>query len=221
MKTYYDILEVSRHASLEVIKRAHNVLVKKYHPDLQNPEDVKAMEEKMIEINEAYETLIDPVKKAKYDKFLEQQELLNQNKNAQSSNEQSKYNKQNAEKLEIELANKKLEEEVEKRVNEAQKNIDLQREKIQEQMNEDYIRYLRNMGYNVKTTTKTPVKEKIKKILINVSIFLIFFIIFTVIYRVPAIREKINALEEKNLGFKMISRIIAFIIDSIWGIFGV
>lgn len=221
MKTYYDILEVSRHASLEVIKRAHNVLVKKYHPDLQNPEDVKAMEEKMIEINEAYETLIDPVKKAKYDKFLEQQELLNQNKNAQNSNEQSKYNKQNAEKLEIELANKKLEEEVEKRVNEAQKNIDLQREKIQEQMNEDYIRYLRNMGYNVKTTTKTPVKEKIKKILINVSIFLIFFIIFTVIYRVPAIREKINALEEKNLGFKMISRIIAFIIDSIWGIFGV
>ncbi len=34
MKNYYEILEVNPRASEEVIKKAHQVLIKKYHPDL-------------------------------------------------------------------------------------------------------------------------------------------------------------------------------------------
>ena len=33
MKNYYEILEVNPRASEEVIKKAHQVLIKKYHPD--------------------------------------------------------------------------------------------------------------------------------------------------------------------------------------------
>ena len=36
MKTYYDILEISRYASKEVLERAHKVLIKRYHPDLED-----------------------------------------------------------------------------------------------------------------------------------------------------------------------------------------
>ncbi len=218
MKTYYDILEVSRYASLEVIKRAHKVLVKRYHPDLQSPEELKKMEEEMIKINEAYETLIDPVKREKYDKFLEQQEALNKSKSEEGN---STYNEQNAKKVEVELANKKLEEEVSKRIDEAQKDIDKQKEKIQEQMNEEYIKYLRNLGYKGEVKSNKPAKEKLKSIGIKIAIFLVLFIIATIIYRVPVIYEKVCVIEEKNLGFKILSKIIGSVVNAIWSIFGV
>jgi len=64
---YYDILEVSPKASVEVIEKAYRVLVKKYHPDMQ-PADKKAWaEEKVKELNMAYETLSDEGKRAFYD----------------------------------------------------------------------------------------------------------------------------------------------------------
>ena len=58
MTTLYEILEVSENASNEVIEKAYKVLVKKYHPDLQKPEDKEKAEAKMIQIYEAYDTLI-------------------------------------------------------------------------------------------------------------------------------------------------------------------
>ena len=35
MKNYYEILEVDKNASDEIIKVAYKALVKKYHPDLK------------------------------------------------------------------------------------------------------------------------------------------------------------------------------------------
>ncbi|MFS8540541.1 MAG: molecular chaperone DnaJ [Tissierellales bacterium] len=67
MKDYYEILNVSRDASLDEIKAAYRKLAKKYHPDL-NPNDKEA-EQKFKEINEAYEVLSDPEKRRKYDMF--------------------------------------------------------------------------------------------------------------------------------------------------------
>ena len=57
MSNLYEILEVSEKASKEVIDKAYHVLVKKYHPDLQQAEEKKNAEEKMKKINEAYEIL--------------------------------------------------------------------------------------------------------------------------------------------------------------------
>src|SRR5437764_2729334 len=64
-KDYYKILNVSRGASADEIKKAFRKLARKHHPDV-NPGDKKA-EVKFKEINEAYEVLSDPDKRSKYD----------------------------------------------------------------------------------------------------------------------------------------------------------
>jgi molecular chaperone DnaJ len=66
-RDYYEVLNVSKDATEDEIKRAFRSLAKKYHPDL-NPGD-KDAEQKFKEINEAYEVLGDPEKKARYDRF--------------------------------------------------------------------------------------------------------------------------------------------------------
>ncbi len=66
-KDYYKILGVDRNASEKEIKRAYRKLAMKYHPD-KNPGDKQA-EERFKEINEAYEVLSDPEKRAKYDQL--------------------------------------------------------------------------------------------------------------------------------------------------------
>ena len=60
METLYDILEVSKKASKEIIEKAYKTLAKKYHPDLQNSDNEKKIaEERMKAINEAYSVLSD------------------------------------------------------------------------------------------------------------------------------------------------------------------
>lgn len=66
-KDYYETLGISKDADANEIKSAFRKLAKQYHPDL-NP-DNKEAETKFKEINEAYEVLSDPEKKAKYDQF--------------------------------------------------------------------------------------------------------------------------------------------------------
>jgi molecular chaperone DnaJ len=66
-KDYYDVLGVSRSASLVDIKKAYRKLARKYHPDL-NPGD-KSSEAKFKEIQEAYSVLTDSKKKAQYDQY--------------------------------------------------------------------------------------------------------------------------------------------------------
>ncbi len=66
-KDYYKILGVDRKASEEDIRKAYRNLAKQYHPDY-NPEN-KGAEERFKEINEAYEVLSDPKKRAHYDRL--------------------------------------------------------------------------------------------------------------------------------------------------------
>jgi len=66
-KDYYRILEVSKTASPEEIKKAYRKLALKYHPD-RNKGD-RAAEERFKEINEAYAVLSDPEKRRQYDTF--------------------------------------------------------------------------------------------------------------------------------------------------------
>ena len=65
-RDYYEVLGISKDASEQEIKKAYRSLAKKYHPDMNKSPDA---EEKFKEINEAYEVLSDPGKKAKYDQF--------------------------------------------------------------------------------------------------------------------------------------------------------
>jgi len=66
-KDYYDILGLTRNAKQDEIKAAFRRLARKYHPDV-NPGDKQA-EERFKEINEAYEVLSDPKKRALYDRL--------------------------------------------------------------------------------------------------------------------------------------------------------
>jgi len=67
-KDYYALLEVKRNATSDEIKKAYRHLAKMYHPD-SNIGDAEA-EEKIKEINEAYEVLSDEKKKKKYDSLI-------------------------------------------------------------------------------------------------------------------------------------------------------
>jgi len=64
---YYKVLEISKTASQDDVKKAYRKLARKYHPDL-NPQDTSA-HKKFQEINEANEVLSDPEKRKKYDEY--------------------------------------------------------------------------------------------------------------------------------------------------------
>jgi len=66
-KDYYQSLGVSRTAGPDEIRKEYRKLAMKYHPD-RNPNDKQA-EEKFKEINEAYQVLSDPQKRARYDQL--------------------------------------------------------------------------------------------------------------------------------------------------------
>ena len=65
-RDYYEVLGVSRDASIDEIKRAYRRLAKKYHPDISSEPNA---EEKFKEVQEAYEVLSDEKKRAQYDQF--------------------------------------------------------------------------------------------------------------------------------------------------------
>jgi molecular chaperone DnaJ len=66
-KDYYEVLGVSRDASGAEIKRAYRGLAREHHPDVAH--DKSKAEHRFKEINEAYEVLSDPNKRAQYDRF--------------------------------------------------------------------------------------------------------------------------------------------------------
>ncbi|KIA88452.1 molecular chaperone DnaJ [Kaistella jeonii] len=66
-RDYYEVLEISKSASPEEIKKAYRKMAIKFHPD-KNPGD-SAAEEKFKEAAEAYEVLSDGNKKARYDQY--------------------------------------------------------------------------------------------------------------------------------------------------------
>ncbi|OQY55984.1 MAG: hypothetical protein B6247_05520 [Candidatus Parabeggiatoa sp. nov. 2] len=62
-KDYYKIMEVSSNASIDEIKQAYHRLARKYHPDISKEPNAEA---RFKEINEAYEVLKEPQKRAVY-----------------------------------------------------------------------------------------------------------------------------------------------------------
>ncbi len=61
---YYSLFGVNRNASKSELKAAYRSLVKKYHPDIGGDKD------KFLQIQSAWETLNDPIKKQQYDNLI-------------------------------------------------------------------------------------------------------------------------------------------------------
>jgi len=198
MITYYEILEVSRMASKEVITKAYKVLVRKYHPDLEQDEGKKEeAKEKMVRINEAYETLSDDEKRKKYDDkiaILEEKERIAKEKERKQSKTQNINNNRNinVNKNTVDvnsninnIDNRNnlnndtiLQEEMQR----AEEEIQMHKQNIVNQMYEDYYNTLRRMGYKV--VTVRPLKERIKAYLIAG----IVIVLLILIYNIPFIR---------------------------------
>lgn len=204
-KTYYDILEVSRYATDEVINRAHKVLVKRYHPDVQkDSESRKKAAEEMVKVNEAYEILSDKDKKAKYDKKLELEE---QRKNMQNaSNTYGVYNTNNrranknnasntrkngqqyANQSMVNIQNSQTQEEIERQ----RRLIEMQGDAIRENMRQQYYNQLRSMGYTIKEPFSWKKAKRI--VILIVALIVINFLIFNI----PFLANLMSELEFSN-----------------------
>jgi len=66
-KDYYQILGLTKSASVDEIKKAYRKLALQYHPDRNKGN--KSSEEKFKEVTKAYEILSDPSKRQTYDQF--------------------------------------------------------------------------------------------------------------------------------------------------------
>lgn len=154
MKNYYEILEVDKNASEEVIEKAYKTLAKKYHPDLQNNSDCQ---DKMRQINEAYEILSNDFKRREYDEKIKRQSVSIE-----------EYNR-------IIQENNRLKKDLKRVVN--------QREMSQNQGRLEEMSIMQRYYEQIKKATKQPQMryerkktkislEKIKKIVIYIAILI-------------------------------------------------
>ena len=177
MKNYYEILEVDQKASKEVIEKAYKVLAKKYHPDLQEEKNKKRAEEKIKNLNEAYEILSDENKKAKYDEKLKQMKEEEERKKVEQHNEyinniKGVYSNQ--------YNNYKKEQELSKEAN----NI----------LKKEYKKELRKLKMDA-------FFRKLKAIVLVLGVV---FIICFIIYKIPATNKWIKDVIENNIILKSI-----------------
>jgi curved DNA-binding protein CbpA len=84
MQNYYDVLGVSPTADDFVIKAAYKALAQRYHPDkfANNPRDAADAENKMRQLNEAYQVLSDTAKRSDYDALRQNQQHSRQESNS-------------------------------------------------------------------------------------------------------------------------------------------
>ncbi|KAL6970967.1 hypothetical protein U1Q18_030646 [Sarracenia purpurea var. burkii] len=65
--SFYDLLGIPETGSLVEIKQAYKQLARKYHPDVSPADRVEEYTQRFIRVQEAYETLSDPRRRAMYD----------------------------------------------------------------------------------------------------------------------------------------------------------
>lgn len=188
-KNYYDILQINQNASPEIIEKAYKTLAKKYHPDLQEESNKKEAEEILKEINEAYEILSNPEKKALYDQNLKDETISNINLNS--------FNSTTNENPETYINQKKFDE-----IRKEQQELEYKRQQLQyqEQMeqarqkayHDAYIQDLKNRGYKIRY--KKTLKDYIKGI---ISIIVVI-IVLILLWHVPFIQNFFINLYENN-----------------------
>lgn len=185
MKNYYEILEVDKNASKEVIEKAYKTLVKKYHPDLQQGETKKQYEEKMKQINNAYALLSDDIKREEYDNQLKQESETDENyAQIMQENIELKRKIQNEQKNKQYGYNQQYDEQVNQAVKQAYYDA--------------YINDMKNRGYKIKY--KKTLKDYCKSLIALVITLLIFLIIL----QIPVVKNYFISIYEENTGIKII-----------------
>lgn len=201
MINYYEILEVSEKASIEVIEKAYKALVKKYHPDLQPNENKHEAEKKIKIINEAYEILSDAAKKESYDKKLNasrinQQQSYNQNINSQANTVNP--NSSNTKKSVTYSSNKKNTTTTPKE----NFNQEYYNNIYKKAYRDAYIRNLKNMGYNIRY------EKTFKQKLINFASIIIaiatLIILLVILWHIPYTKNYLLKIYFENPSIKLL-----------------
>lgn len=183
MKNYYEILEVDKNASEKVIEKAYKTLAKKYHPDLQNDSDCQ---DKMRQINEAYEILSNDFKRREYDEKIKRQSVSIEeyNRIIQENNRLKKDLKRVANQREISQNQGRLEE---------MSIMQRYYEQIKKATKQPQMRYERK---------KTKISlEKIKKIVIYIAILIGIGLVLAI---VPFTRKFFINLYNNNVIIKLL-----------------
>ena len=213
-KNYYEILEVNKNASPEIIDKAYKTLAKKYHPDLQSEENKKQGEEIFKQINEAYEVLSNEEKRKQYDMTLEEnnslneqieelyhenvdlkQQIYNMRKNSNNTTNEAHYYKKEVSQNNSSNINQNEEYERKKREAEYYKNLN---NTMQQAYHDAYVQDLKNRGYKIKY--KKTWKERIRDLIA----FAITILIFALILQIPAVQQFFVSIYEENPFIKMI-----------------
>ena len=183
MKNYYEILEVDKNASEEVIEKAYKTLAKKYHPDLQNNSNCQ---DKMRQINEAYEILSNDFKRREYDEKIKRQSVSIEeyNRIIQENNRLKKDLKRVANQREMSQNKERLEE---------MSIMQRYYEQIKKATKQPQMRYERK---------KTKISlEKIKKIVIYIAILIGIGLVLAI---VPFTRKFFINLYNNNVIIKLL-----------------
>lgn len=214
MLNLYEILEVSEKASKEVIEKAYRVLAKKYHPDLQLEENIKDAENKMKQINEAYEILSNDEKRKQYD--IELQNIKKEQKRREQieiqNNQQKTYNehiRQQEMYNNQKIRNEQIDYEKEVKRQEYNNNQKLQNE-MKRAYAQAYNDYWRSKGYKIKEPWT------LKRFIELLKVIGILAIIIAVIWFFPPTHKLIIDFYEQNEIIQTIVNIFVDILQGIW-----
>ena len=199
-KNYYEILEVDKNASKEIIDKAYKTLAKRYHPDLQTQEGKEQKEEMMKKVNEAYDVLSDENKRTAYN-----QQLASQNV---SMDEYQKI------LLENELLKQQLET--------ARQNIQNNRVYQQNTYSNEQRNTTPNVGQQTNFTANQPYQNPyvqtrkqyrtrrrltFKQLIKIIGVIVGVILLCTLIYQIPPVKEYFNNMYEENIFFKALVNI--------------
>lgn len=221
MKTYYDVLEVSSKAGTEVINRAHKVLVKKYHPDLQlDEQSKKEAVQKMIEINAAYEVLSDENKRAKYDAELKREEEIAKQKELEKMqrNSQVRYSTKSDNNTHLNVQDNSNDnvvgynnaEDMQNYQNEFYKMAYETERKRQQMLRDMEIEHYRRMGYKI--VYPVTMREMITRVII----ILVFLLIFIAMFNIPFFDNQLHEFFKENTFTEGIYRLLKNIFTFKW-----
>lgn len=202
MKNYYEILEVDKNASQEVIEKAYKALAKKYHPDLQQGVQKQEYAEKMKIINEAYDVLSDSFKREQYNQKLQNEQVKSQaiSREEQERIMQENYTlKQQLNKMGNNRNYNNNQPKDEGTILNMSRVLEQQIRAAQRQAYHDaYIQDMKNRGYKIKY--KHDLKYYLKLVL---AIAIIIFGLF-LIYQIPVVKNFFSNLYSENILFKAI-----------------
>lgn len=203
MKNYYEILEVDRNASPEVIEKAYKALVKKYHPDLQQGVKQQEYAEKMKVINDAYDVLSNDFKREQYNQTLQNDQAQNQ---GISSEEKERIMRENY-ALKQQLNRMAYQKQQEAKRQEVDDNTILNISRVLDQeiraarnkaYQDAYIQDLKNRGYKIRYT------HDFKYYLKAILAFAVMVFVFFIIYQIPFVKNFFQSLYEENIVFQAI-----------------